>query len=119
MISPLDTHKRLGNVWARPRPYGAGGFLVKHSTMPSSIIVSQGQFDDREWVHASIAHRDRMPNYDELVMLHKAVFGPTGWSYQCFVPGLAHVNIHAHALHLWGLADGTPALPNFGMHGSI
>jgi hypothetical protein len=54
-----------------------------------------------------------------LVMLHLGVFGRRRWAYQVFVPESEHVNIHPHALHLWGRADGTNALPNFGRFGTI
>ncbi|MCW2757013.1 MAG: hypothetical protein JWO46_759, partial [Nocardioidaceae bacterium] len=56
---------------------------------------------------------------DDLVYLHHAVWGSTGWSYQVFAPAEDHVNIHSFALHLWGHLDGSPALPNFGYMGSI
>lgn len=50
---------------------------------------------------------------------HAAVWGESGWAYQCFAPAVDHVNIHEHALHLWGLLSGEPLLPNFGASGSI
>jgi hypothetical protein len=46
------------------------------------------------------------------------VFGH-GWSYQVFAPPSQHVNIHEHALHLWGRVDGTNVLPSFGVLGTI
>lgn len=85
-----------------------------------SIIVSQAPHDDGlEWIHASIAFEHRDPTYRELTLLHAGVFGRKRWSYQCFVPDDRHVNIHEHALHLWGRADGQPSLPDFGINGTI
>jgi len=84
-----------------------------------SIIVSRAEQDDGiEWTHASMITRAGKPTYDELCWLHRIVFGD-GFAYQCFVPPSSHVNIHEDALHLWGRADGLPAMPDFGRHGSI
>lgn len=60
-----------------------------------------------------------MPTYDDLVMLHRAVFGLDSYAYQVFAPQRQHVNIHNFALHLWGRADGRAVLPEFGLQGSI
>jgi hypothetical protein len=67
----------------------------------------------QEWVHASMNRVERMPDYDDLVKLHRSVWGRNGWSYQYFVPESKHVNLKAHALHLWGRLDGQPVLPDF------
>ena len=83
---------------------------------------ASGDADDSDgttWLHASLALTDRSPTYDELVILHRAVFGRRRWAYQIFAPEAAHVNLHAYALHLWGRVDGKPAMPNFGASGSI
>lgn len=78
-----------------------------------------GPVPDDIWLHASISLQERMPTYEDLVMLHKAVWQDDGWSYQAFAPKSAHVNIHEFTLHLWGRPDGRPELPNFGAAGSI
>jgi hypothetical protein len=36
-----------------------------------------------------------------------------------FAPPSEHVNIHDHALHLWGRLDGARVLPDFGRFGTI
>jgi hypothetical protein len=76
------------------------------------VIVSAAWHDDdsAEWVHASIAHPDADPTYAELCELHAAVFGD-GFAVQMFVPQAEHVNIHHHALHLWGRLDGSRFVP--------
>lgn len=98
------------------------GFVFDFAREDARIIVTLGAAgpedrDDR--VHASISRGDRMPSYEDLVLLHHVVWGGTGYAYQVFVPRSEHVNIHAHALHLWGLLDGSPELPRFGLGGSI
>ena len=46
------------------------------------------------------------------------VFAP-GFAYQVFAPPTRHVNIHEHALHLWGRVDGKSITPDFGAFGTI
>ena len=103
--------------------HGAAGFKFRLTRAPrptnGSVIVSQAEHDGDEWVHASIAWVDLTPTYKQLKILHESVFGPTRTAYQVFAAASDHVNIHEHALHLWGRADGVAVLPNFGALGSI
>lgn len=94
----------------------AGGWDSVDGT--ARVIVTAAEHDGQEWVHASMSRVGEMPTYDDLVLLHRAVFGE-GWAYQVFAPAEHHVNIHAFALHLWGRADGKPTMPNFGELGTI
>ena len=115
--------RRIRRVFGReefeaPQPFGEDGFTLLSRDHKASIIVTCADHDGDDWIHASIAHTDRLPTYDELKLLHYAAFGD-GWSYQVFPPKEEHVNIHAYALHLWGRLDGKPALPNFAEYGSI
>jgi hypothetical protein len=112
-LNPLRIRRVLGRGnWITPQPFGPDGWSLMNFDGRSSVIVSCAPADDgNEWVHASIA-RDQMPTYADLTLLHDAVFG-TGWAYQVFAPPSDHVNIHEHALHLWGRLDGKPALPDF------
>jgi hypothetical protein len=116
-----DTLAAAGwKVW-QPRPFGPCGITVEvnAATRPGRVIVTQADHDDgAEWLHASVAF-GTTPTYDDLTVLHRAVFGRSRWSYQVFAPAADHVNLHDHALHLWGRADGEPALPNFGQLGTI
>jgi hypothetical protein len=113
-LNALRIRRSLGHrEWDAPAPYGPDGWTFAHRAMPGSIIVSCAPAEDgQEWVHASIAWQYRMPTYDDLKLLHRAVFGD-GWAYQVFAPGSEHVNIHQYALHLFGRLDGRPALPDF------
>lgn len=104
--------------WCAPTPFGPDGWRLVRQDGSGSVIVSAAEFDGAEWVHASIAFADHLPTYDDLKLLHLAVFGD-GYSHQLFVPIADHVNIHDYALHLWGRADGTRILPDFGAGGSI
>jgi hypothetical protein len=104
-----------------PDPFGPAGLSLLIGWHPhrGSVIVTQAEHEGVEWLHASIAYDDRMPDYSDLGVLHRAVFGRRRWAYQVFAPADKHVNIHGYALHLWGRADGAPVLPNFGEAGTI
>lgn len=110
---PLEIRRRLGRGdWSTPTPFGPDGWRYVELAGRSSVIVSCAPCDGDDWVHASIARPDRMPDYADLTLLHAAVFGD-GWAYQVFAPPSDHVNIHERALHLFGKLDGSPALPDF------
>lgn len=118
-LKPLAIRRLLSrDTWGTPAPFGPAGWRFQHREKNSVVIVSEADFDGSTWIHASISHQDVMPSYDELTVLHQAVF-PDGFAFQVFAPPTEHVNIHPFALHLWGRADGKSPLPHFGQFGSI
>lgn len=123
-IDGLKIRQRLGRQeWAVPVPFGPDGFRIDRKDARRRIIVSASPAPDQpdgsaDWIHASISGGGEMPSYDDLQQMHRAVW-PDGWAYQMFAPPAAHVNIHPNALHLWGRADGSIVMPNFGMYGTI
>jgi hypothetical protein len=121
-IDALAIRRSLGrHAWAPPKAFGPDGWCFDNILNTMRIIVSASTLpdDDRTWIHASISAIEHTPTYGELVLLHRAVWGEYGHAYQCFVPPSEHVNIHEHALHLWGLLSGERVLPNFGFAGTI
>jgi hypothetical protein len=118
-INALRVRKVLGRAnFHPPEPFGPDGWYFTHHNGTTSVIVSCADFDGIEYLHASVADQTEMPTYDDLCWLHKAVFRD-GYAYQVFAPRAQHVNIHGHALHLWGRLDGKPVLPEFGSEGTI
>lgn len=122
-VNALTVRRVLGRKeWGPPHQFGPDGWLFQSQTPEAgrcSVIVSADRHDDGlVWIHASISRELLMPSYDDLQLLHRAVFGD-GYAYQVFAPPTSHVNIHEHALHLWGRADGRPELPEFGRFGTI
>lgn len=112
-FAPLEIRRRLGRgIWSTPSPFGPDGWAFVELNGDASVIVSCAPHGDADWIHASIARPDRMPDYADLKTLHAAVFGDR-WAYQVFAPPSDHVNIHEHALHIFGRLDGKPALPDF------
>ena len=115
-IDILKIRRRLGrDIWMPPTEFGPDGWRMVTRHGYESCIVTAANHDGVEYVHASIANAHQMPLYEDLVELHYAVWGDNGYAYQVFAPRAAHVNIHEHALHLWGRLDGAPVLPEFGM----
>lgn len=119
--------RRLGRKsWGVPSRFGPAGWIFQSLDQApaarGSVIITLGYWDDdqggAEWVHASISWLTRMPSYDDLKLLHQAVW-PDGYAHQVFVPPAQHVNIAGHALHLWGREDGARVLPEFGHAGTI
>lgn len=115
-IDALNVRRVLGRKqWLPPQPYGPDGWRLLSADGDGSVLISCAPHpeDGVEWVHASMTRRGRVPDYGDLCLLHRAVFGAEGWSYQVFAPTTEHVNIHPYALHLWGRLDGQPAMRNF------
>jgi hypothetical protein len=119
-IDALKLRRAMGrDEWLLPQPFGPDGWSMIARNREASIIVSCADYEGTEWVHASIAGVDELPSYEDLARLRWAVWGQTGYAYQVFAPPSAHVNIHEHALHLWGRLDGRRVLPDFGAWGTI
>lgn len=125
VINGLQLRRALGREeWGVPQENGCCGWIIDGlaNGRHSRVIVTGDHLSDQvngnNWIHASISHRDSMPGYEAMKLLHNAVFGDR-WAYQVFAPGAAHINIHAYALHLFGRVDGEPALPDFGRFGTI
>lgn len=122
-VDGLRLRRTLGREeWLPPEPFGPDGWKCDARDGVRRVIVTTSDLPDtegQEWTHASISHVSRMPSYDELCQLHAAVWGTDGYSYQVFAARSSHVNIHEHALHLWGRSDGARVLPDFGFLGRI
>ena len=101
--------------WAPPRPWGPDSWAMTAVDGNGIVVASIAYYDGVGWVHASIS-RLRLPSYEDLKLLHRAVFGD-GHAYQAFVPPDQHVNVHPRCLHLWGRADGASVLPGFAEEG--
>jgi hypothetical protein len=135
-LNILQIRKRLGkDYWEVPKSFGPDGWSLDATPWEpgrfgrgplegARIIVTASDFTSigapagEQWIHASISRNGFMPTYDDLVNLHKAVW-PDGYAYQVFAPPSQHVNLHTHALHLWGKFDGSAVLPEFGKFGTI
>jgi hypothetical protein len=116
-IDILRVRRVMGKKrWGMPSRFGPDGWKMSQVDGKGSLIVTCSPHPDDpsgpEYLHASIAYTDHMPTYQDLKLLHEAVWWD-GYAYQVFVSGLEHVNIHNQALHLWGRLDGQPMMPKF------
>lgn len=109
--------------WGVPRLFGPDGWKMVNREGTASVIASFFYWNPdsgdlartlgQPWIHASMTRATGVPSYEDLCRLKRAVWGDDGWAYQYFVPPSNHLNIHPRALHLWGRADDTPAMPDF------
>lgn len=78
-----------------------------------TVIVSAAvEEDDKPWLHVSVAHRDRLPSYEELKLVKAFFIGRDKYAIQVFSPESKHVNIHPNCLHLWCCLSSNP-IPDF------
>lgn len=79
----------------------------------TAIISCATEEDGREWIHFSIAHKTRMPTWNELRDA-KEIFLGDRYAYIVFPPKKYYVNLHPHALHLFTCREGDgKRLPEF------
>lgn len=114
-LSPLHIRRRLGREdWRSPDEFGPDGWSFINTRLRLSLIVSVADHADGiDWIHASMAGAAWLPGYEEMVLMHRAVWNGQGYAYEVFAPDDKHVNIHPYARHLWGRLDGKPVLPEF------
>jgi hypothetical protein len=91
------------------------GAAYEHDAISGKKVVILSiteEADGKEWMHASISRRNRLPDYNDLVELKNIFIGPHRKAVQIFPPMLEHVDIHKFCLHLWACLGADP-LPDF------
>ncbi len=80
----------------------------------SVIVSATTERDGRRWLHVSLTRPGgkTIPDYQDLVEVKDAFFGPNRAAYQVFPKRSEHYNAHPKCLHLWGCLDGD-VLPDF------
>lgn len=74
--------------------------------------------DGKRWMHVSCGRPDRLPSWDELVLVKETFIGAERLAIQVIPPRAQHVNIHPNVLHLWCCLDGDPT-PDFRVNGQV
>lgn len=131
IINGLGLRRALGRKeWGVAEEFGCCGWIIHglagghRSTIRvtgdhlSDTWPSPGGLQGNHWIHASIGQHHHMPSYEDMQLMHRAVFR-TGWAYEVFAPPADHINIHSFVRHLFGRADGARVLPDFGRFGTI
>jgi hypothetical protein len=78
-----------------------------------AILSCARENDGRAWLHLSVSHARRIPNWRELVSVKEMLLGERE-AYQVVPPKARYVNINPNVLHLFALLDETAtALPDF------
>ena len=90
---------------------GLDGFTATNGWGLSIIATVATERDGAEWVHLSVAHRKRMPTWDEIRDARALVLGDRE-SYIVLPPKDRYVNTHPNCLHVFACLDG-PQLPDF------
>lgn len=110
--------KALPACWQSCGSFGPDGWTYKDTRRRLSVIQSIAPKnyygDGRTWLHASIAHPDRMPTYRELAELKRLFVGEDRRAIMVLPPKAEHVNIHEHCLHLYCCLDDS-LLPDFSL----
>ena len=81
-------------------PFGVGAFCAL-TPGGLKIIATVDEIDGREWLHASVSRKSRVPTYDDLCIVKQALVGPDAVAYQMFPKKTEHVSNHDFCLHLW------------------
>lgn len=77
------------------------------------VIISQSvELDGKRWMHVSVSHRHRLPQWKELLAIKNEFLGEEVEAYQVLPKKSLHVNHSTIAMHLWACLDG-PVLPDF------
>ena len=107
--------RKVGWVVLEISVVGFGVGLCRPDGMTAILSVTKEE-DDHLWAHLSLARRDRLPSYGELMAAKELFLGDVE-AYSCHVPKARHVNSHPNCLHLYHCLDsaeeGGRVLPRF------
>jgi len=72
--------------------------------------------DGKVWMHVSLSYPNRLPTYEDMVVVKREFIGDDRVAYQVFPDKEKHINHHPYCLHLWCCLEG-PILPDFSFGG--
>ncbi len=87
------------------------GAAYRHRGGMTVIVSGAVEQDGRRWLHVSLARPDRLPTYQDQVLVKNLFIGDEE-AYSVWARKRKHVNIHPFCLHLWFPTEG-PVLPDF------
>ena len=78
-----------------------------------TVIASvDRELDGKRWVHVSVARPDRLPTWEELMMVRNTLLGADRRCVQVLPDKESYVDIHHCCLHFWYCVDGE-TVPDF------
>jgi len=90
-----------------------------HCRAPLKVMMTAKiERDERRWLHVSVSHNDRIPDWRDLREVKDIFIGRERRALQVLPPEAEYVNIHPRVLHLWSCLDGD-GLPDFRVAGVI
>lgn len=102
----------LPPAWVEVERQIDGSKYLNHRAHLAAIVSCQRETDGQFWIHLSVSHRDRVPNWQELIET-KQVFLGDREAYMVHPPKARYVNLHPHVLHLFARLQGEAVLPDF------
>lgn len=120
---PIDTFVPLvlPASWRRGEPPGLPRLQAcfEHTRAPLRVLMTCArERDDKRWLHVSICHQRRLPDWEDLREAKDIFIGAGRLAVQVLPRAAEYVNIHANVLHLWSCLDGDP-VPDFRVGGAI
>ena len=113
MIKPFTSYEDSMGNWLLVESREDGYAYRHHYTEKLTCIISDAkELDNKIWRHISLAHRNRLPTYDEIFHAKIVFAGEDTFGIMPFVPIKKHINIHKNCLHIWIPHDHNP-LPDF------
>jgi hypothetical protein len=94
------------------KPWGEGYCFQNNLEMLAVILTPHDCEDGKRWIHFSISHRFRIPNWEELVRCKEYFIGADIKAIQVLPCRKEYVNINPRVLHLFACMDGD-GLPDF------
>ena len=83
-----------------------------HATFGYIFSYCIKELDGKIWVHISASRRNKVPSWDDLMMIKCQFLGENKKAIQVLAPRSEHVNICSNCLHIWHCVDNDP-LPDF------
>jgi hypothetical protein len=111
--APINRFRTHHAMFDGMDPDETGAFLlpagVKYDGYRSSqvmrvlagVIPKDAEMSPWGWDHVSISCKNRCPNWDEMMLVHRLCFKPDEMAIQYNMPSSKHINVHPFVLHLW------------------
>lgn len=109
----LQPNLSLPPGWKRQTPDYAVTHVWTNEKRRLRVLADvETKQDGHVWLHVSVSHPKRVPNYDELAYVKRHFVGRDKKAIMVFPDEANHVNTHPFCLHLFHCLDGDP-LPEF------